>query len=428
MTSINSKFQKFIKSISESKDQADDFLKTLNAIDSKVDSHYYQDETGYGNKHVIKVGSVGRKTNISATSDYDVLCVLPDSVKERFSTHSHGQSDLLQEVKNVLLERFPKTKIRGDGQVVVVEMNKGKIELVPAFSRTDNRYDYPDTHNGGSWQQTNPHAEISQAKLDDAETNGKFTDIAKIIRSWKDNQGIVLKGIIIDSILDKCYTSDFLLKAKTDYVEHLISFFHSAGNQISSVVSALGSADLIDNTGTEFIESAKDAESLLINADSPDALEQAMIQLVGSRFSDGKRAVNEQFIDELFPMHIRYRMSLDAKISQDGFRDFPLVRILREQKWLKADKKLHFFIKHTNIPRPLLTRVKFYWKVRNVGDEAISRNEERGQIVRDSSSHDEGTKFNGPHYVECFAILDQVVIARARINVPINLQYGVDQD
>ena len=62
------------------------------------------------------------------------------------------------------------------------------------------------------------------------------------------------------------------------------------------------------------------------------------------------------------------------------------------------------------------------WKVLNVGDEARRRNMIRGQIVSDGGycTKKETTDFRGDHVVECYVIKNEVVVARAQIEVPIN--------
>ena len=90
-------------------------------ITKKLNSYYY-DEQGNDTDHFYYVGSVGRRTAIKNVSDIDVIFDLPTSTYIRFNAYeSNGQSALLQEVKEVLKERYPKTDIKGDGQVVVIE-------------------------------------------------------------------------------------------------------------------------------------------------------------------------------------------------------------------------------------------------------------------------------------------------------------------
>lgn len=109
----------------------------------------------------------------------------------------------------------------------------------------------------------------------------------------------------------------------------------------------------------------------------------------------------EQFIEELFPVDIRYALRIDCNVTQDGFRPRFLSEILRERKWLSRRKQLDFQIMYTNCPTPYST----YWKVRNVGEEAKARHMIRGEIrCTDSSHKKEHTDFYGPHYVECFLV------------------------
>ena len=75
---------------------------------------------------------------------------------------------------------------------------------------------------------------------------------------------------------------------------------------------------------------------------------------------------------------------------------------------------------------PVSLWVVWYWKVRKTGDEAKKRNNERGQIVVGGMTKKEHTDFNGEHYVECYTVLGDTLIAKARIDVPINTITGSD--
>ncbi len=100
---------------------------------------------------MLVVGSVGRGTAVSGTSDLDMLYVLPPDVYKKFDVYeSNGQSSLLQEIKETLRERYPRTDTKGDGQAVVVSFANRSytIDLVPAFAQSDGSFKYPDTHGG----------------------------------------------------------------------------------------------------------------------------------------------------------------------------------------------------------------------------------------------------------------------------------------
>lgn len=98
--------------------------KSAKTIAKKLNSVYYDDEDSDDTSHLYIVGSVGRKTAIKGSSDLDILFDLPSDIYKKFDAYeSNGQSSLLQEVKAYLKERYPRTDISGDGQVVVIEFN-----------------------------------------------------------------------------------------------------------------------------------------------------------------------------------------------------------------------------------------------------------------------------------------------------------------
>ncbi|SDA68396.1 Nucleotidyltransferase domain-containing protein [Butyrivibrio sp. INlla18] len=159
--------------------------------------------------HSIYVGSYGRGTAIN-TSDLDVLIQLPDSEFNRFSSmYGNGQSRLLQAVKNAILDTYPNTDIKGDGQVVVVSFTDGmRFEILPAFKVQnywgyDETYRYPDTHMGGNWMTTNPKAEQNAMKQKNSSTNGLLYETCKHIRYIRGTKysSYHLSGILIDSFV-----------------------------------------------------------------------------------------------------------------------------------------------------------------------------------------------------------------------------------
>ncbi|MFR4724651.1 MAG: SMODS domain-containing nucleotidyltransferase [Faecalibacterium sp.] len=116
-------------------DNFDEMEKSSKSIAKKLNSVYY-DLDNDDTSHLYIVGSVGRKTAIKGSSDLDILFDLPSDTYKKFDAYeSNGQSALLQEVKKFLQERYPKTDISGDGQVVVIEFSRYTVELVPGSNR-----------------------------------------------------------------------------------------------------------------------------------------------------------------------------------------------------------------------------------------------------------------------------------------------------
>ena len=97
-----------------------------------------------------------------------------------------------------------------------------------------------------------------------------------------------------------------------------------------------------------------------------------------------------------------------------------LSEYLRNKWKLKNNRKLTFSVVESNIPKEL--QIKYYWKVRNVGPESIGR--ERGNIFKGEKTRVERSNFNGPHFVECFAVVENTVIARDKVSVPIDIKNG----
>ena len=64
--------------------------------------------------------------------------------------------------------------------------------------------------------------------------------------------------------------------------------------------------------------------------------------------------------------------------------------------------------------------MKYYWKVRNFGVEAERKGQLRGHIHVGGKTKRESTKYKSmSHYVECYVVDNDVVIARNKIIVPI---------
>ena len=83
--------------------------------------------------HSFYVGSYGRGTAIT-TSDIDMLVELPKTEYERYDIiKGNGQSRLLQAIKGAIMQAYPRSNIRADGQVVVIDFSDGiKFEVLPA--------------------------------------------------------------------------------------------------------------------------------------------------------------------------------------------------------------------------------------------------------------------------------------------------------
>lgn len=172
-------------------------------ISDAIEKSYYCDNFIKG-EHSYFVGSYGRNTAIN-TSDIDIMVVLPDEVKKQFDGHNgNGESHLLQAIREAILKTYPNTKIRADGQVVVVEFTDGmKFEVLPGFKRGIDAYYHPDTHDGGSWKLTYPFLEQREMRKKNSQCNGLLYGACRYIRYIRDEyfKDMRLSGIVIDSFV-----------------------------------------------------------------------------------------------------------------------------------------------------------------------------------------------------------------------------------
>ena len=189
-----------------SSEQRSDISYRYKRITRAINREFWDSESV--TEHSFYVGSYGRGTAID-TSDIDILMELPRDMYNQYDAHKgNGQSRLLQTVKNAILETFPHSDVRGDGQVVVVNFTDGiKFEILPAFKNLDywgrwtGKYDYPDSNMGGNWLSTNPKAEQEAMEQKNRESNGLLYDTCRHMRQIRDThfKSYHLPGIVIDS-------------------------------------------------------------------------------------------------------------------------------------------------------------------------------------------------------------------------------------
>jgi len=422
---ISQTFQDFLENLKV--DNADSisykYKRITKALNRKFrDSH---SETNYS----LQVGSYGRHTAIKGISDLDMIYELPADLYQTYNSRSgNGQSALLQDVKNAIKETYSNTDIRGDGQVVVVSFSNYQVEVCPAFLQSDNSYKYPDSNNGGSWKITKPRQEIEAVRNMNIATNGNMRRLAKMCRAWKNKNGVKIGGLLIDTF---CYN---FLKENESHWETTYSNYHILVRDFFEYLKDLskhqkywhapGSNQKVYKKGN-FSAKAKKAYNKACEAIEKNENKTVYAiwrKVFGVQFPYPREvlecaqnyAANEEFIENVVPVDIRFSLTIECIATQKGFRD----EILSLLPILKKNKKLKFFIRNTDVPEPYDVK----WKVKNKGEIAKAKDMFRGQIMDDFGNRirKENSNFGGEHYVECYVIKDNVCVARDRIDVPIS--------
>jgi hypothetical protein len=328
------------------------------------------------------------------------------------------------------------TTVIVDRLVVRVLYAKFHVEVQPVFELEDGSFKYPETYYGGSWKITKPREEIKAMKDFVSEKNKNLRRLCKMARAWKNKRGVGMGGLLIDTLAHNFLNSTEEYNDKSYLYYDLMSrdfFKYLADQQDQDFYAALGSGQRV-KVKQKFQKKAQKAYELCLKAiDSvgTDTVNDKWKKVYGRPFpaklNATSKATNnstyiwrntEEFIEDKYPVDIRYGLKMDCEVSQNGFRENFLTTILAKRIPLLAKKSLLFTINEISVPVPY----SIEWKVLNRGDEAKKRNSIRGQIEPDAGYQQkkESTSFRGNHIVECYAIKDGIVVAKDRIDVPIN--------
>jgi len=413
----------------------DDISTKYKNITLKLNESHWDKSSKF--EHSLQIGSIGRRTAIDGISDLDMLFEIPKEIYDKFNAYAtNGQSALLQDVKNKLLERYPKTDVSGDGQVVVVKFQTVKVEVLPAYPKDDNSYYFPDSNNGGSWKITKPRPEITAINELNKEKNSNLKPLCQMIRAWKNKQGLNMSGLLIDTF---CYN---FLNSNKDYDSKSFLYYDWMVRDFFEYIKELdedqeywlapGSSQYVYKKDKFVKKAEKTYNAILVAIDKNDKknVNKKWRKIFGTSFpsnqkedkdfliekaaSYGEITYNEQFIEDLFPVDISQSLVIDCLVTQDGFRK----GLLRSMPFLKTNKKLRFFIVKNSVEKPYQVK----WKIRNVGELAYKRNCIRGEIIDDKGNEyrNETSNFAGEHFVECYIIKDEVCVAMDKIDVPIS--------
>lgn len=424
-------FKMFIDNIKV--DNAEKISDRYHEITKKLNKTFRNSDSETDN--CLQVGSYGRYTGIKGISDLDMLYIMPAG---KWEEYKNDPDKLLRDVKVSLKERYPNTKINDDRLVVDVFFADFKFEVQPVFEEQDGEdtnYKYPDIKYD-SYKITKPKQE--QAEMTSFRQNHGDTHrlLCKMMRAWKNNVGLAMGGLLIDTLTHKFLSSHSEYdNAGTSVFDELCrDFFEFLQNEPKKDhYQSLGSGQDV-KVKKPFQAKAKKAYNKAVEAiteTSETKRNDLWREIFGRQFPKATTTVAksiessivsytdpEQFIEDLYPVDIRYSVTLDCEVKRNGFREAMLSHILSSGQRVSRVRSLDFELT-TKVPRPFIVK----WKVRNVGNEAKRRNCLRGEIIdsnrmRGMARH-ESADFRGAHYVECYILKDGIVVARDRINVPI---------
>ncbi|MDB4932839.1 MAG: nucleotidyltransferase [Myxococcaceae bacterium] len=428
--SISDVFKEFLSGIAV--DNAESISLRYGELTGAINKNFRDTESKTTNN--LQVGSYGRWTAIKGISDLDMLYIMPDGLWDTYK--SGGQYSLLKETADAIKRRYPRTEVFVDRLVVRVLYADFHVEVQPVFETEDGSFLYPDTYGGGAWKNTNPRAEISAMSEFDEQKNKNLRRLCKMARAWKNKHGVGMGGLLIDTLAHNFLRSTAAYDDKSFLYYDLMSrdfFKYLADLPSQEYFAALGSGQRV-RVKKSFRKKAARAYDLClaaIAAEKEVGRNDKWRKVFGSPFPHSARSIREaiakdasnqarnteEFVEDKFPVDVRYDVTLECEVSQSGFRPHLLRQFLAKHIPLSPNKSLRFIVDTHDIPKPF----DLYWKVLNRGPEAIRRDCVRGQVEKDqgSLSKTETTSFRGDHVVECYVVRNGTVVAKDRIHVPI---------
>lgn len=407
-------------------------------ITTRLNKDFYDSDSDL--YHRRQIGSYGRQTAIHGVSDLDMAFELPWALYEKYRGYAgNGPSQLLQDVRASLKGRYPRTEIKGDGQVVVVNFTGFVVEVLPVFiDKGCDGYRFPDSNDGGNWRICKPVKEMAAVDDRHINTNRNYKHVCKMIRAWKNTHGVNMSGMLIDTLVYNFFTqnSDYNSKSYGSYDKLFVSLFaYLGGLDHQGYWAAPGSAQRVHSSG-KFQPKSKKASAKCqdaVDADTDKKKAKLWREVFGRSFPsevatvtkslaveayDYSRYTTEEFIEDKYPVDIQYDLDIDSDVTVKGAAADRLRRLAERFTWLPKGRSLRFHVQSCNVPAPY----ELFWKVRNVGPVAEAKKMIRGQILEDEGQHErnERTDFHGEHYVEAYVVKEGVCVARDIIDVRIN--------
>lgn len=424
----------------------------------------YNEENGTDYKIVdtIVQGSVAMQTVIQAEeNNYDIdvgIAFNKDNLPQPTTSENNTQT-----VKNIvhsaLLKKATMFKFKPEKRtncIRVMYSNGYHIDFAIYRRYKDESDVYIYEHCGADWIYRNPRAITKWFKARDKAYSYNLKRVVRLLKAYlKQDSSWSIPGGLIQSVLaDECFKSSTSLdemlyntiKAIIKRLEEDTEVYNPVDKDIEgNEISLLRTQDHKDKVVKmkNYLKKGIDKLSILFNDE--ECTEEKALRAWGDFYNnpywnDLADAINnrsiseslnksfgsinqdfydynetEEFIEELYPVNKKYQLNIDCKVEQSGYVVDTLRNFIRLGKHLKPNKKLNFEIIKNTVPKPY----QIYWKVLNVGNEAMKRNKIRGQIIKGETKLTEETQFSGDHKVFCYIVKNGECVAMDSIDVPI---------
>ncbi len=391
-----------------------------------VTSVYGAVKDALGQANCLQIGSYPRYTAIRPLHDLDVLYVLgdwedvPDNIQVLENVHQKVV-DAFVNPTDFEMEISVQSHSIGicfkDGEEEVFA-----VDIVPAYADGVNEFDQytyvvPEassayrSHGGDSeeWIKTDPRGYIQVASnLNDS--NPDFRKAVKLVKFWRntcktENDEFPLKSFHIEQILSGYFSSqpdltifDAVFKIFCELDDHIVEpRIRDRADDERFIDEYI--AD-ITNEQRRLVLQARD--HLMIELESITTYSDIR-EIFTVEYRVRKSSAEAYLFDSGIPVLTETTIAISGEVQTrtGGFRGFVLDIFGR----IQVDRKIRF----TPVASPDSDILK--WKVKNDDDSPQPRGEITDHGTRNEFEH---SKYIGKHYVECYAIKNNVCIAKAR--------------
>jgi hypothetical protein len=343
---------------------------------------------------------------------------------------------------------------RKDRCVRVAYANDCHIDVVPYVMLSNGR-EVIVNRSTNEFEDTNPVGFTEWIQEKDELTNGNLRKVIRLLKYLRDHRGAFnLKSVLLTTLVGNIvenwhsYDQKYYADVPTTLV-HLVAdldLWLQMRPQRPSIVDPSCHSTSFDHRWTdaqytEFRRRIHNLAPLLVDAYNQQTIAgsiSAWRRVFGDKFPPAvvassvraaapgtvvksvaparprDRAPEEQFIEEMFPVDERHKVTIVCDVSEPAYPNRAARRrALRSRAGrVPKERQLLFRVVGTDVPSPY----SVFWKVRNRGSEAERRGQLRGQIHADEGrlERSERTSYSGHHYTECYIVKDGACVARAR--------------
>jgi adenylyl/guanylyl cyclase-like protein with sensor domain len=397
------------------------------------------------NNSCIQIGSYPRFTAIKPLHDLDILYLLG-----HWDEYLHDPSEQLEILHRRIKNEYENpTRLRLEISIqthsVGVSFINGdfvvfSVDIVPAYSYSKNEfgqdmYMVPEIvrqkhgvqrvalyerlaseHQDVQWIASDPRGYIEVAKTLNS-SNADFRRSVKFVKGWKNAckgklEDFALKSFHIEQIVTKVFQDN----PEFEIFDGVFRFFVTLPERINkpSIPDRANKTKYIDSYLNDLSKEQKNAIiqardyflKSLEEISEDDTAESLLDINFYKRVSTSEQFLFDFNIPTLTEKQFSFTIIGEAPERNDGsFRKMILDKIGK----ILINREVYFKTKGS-VPNVDL----FKWKVRNDDNSP----QPRGEITDHTTKNDpEHTKYVGEHFVECYAILDNICVAKARQQV-----------